>query len=95
MRDGMQEHTVSVPSAAKPAWASPPRQGERSPAGAAAFVICDHPIETAFEESKGGLGLDHSEVRTGLGWHHHMTRCMLAHHCLVRARLRVKKGPQH
>jgi SRSO17 transposase len=53
------------------------------------------PIETAFEESKGGLGLDHYEVRTWLGWHHHMTLCLLAHHFLVRARLRVKKGHQH
>jgi len=52
------------------------------------------PIETAFEESKGGLGLDHYEVRTWVGWHHHMTLCLLAHHFLVRARLRVKKGRQ-
>jgi SRSO17 transposase len=50
------------------------------------------PIETAFEESKGGLGLDHYEVRTWLGWHHHMTLCLLAHHFLVRARTRLKKG---
>jgi len=50
------------------------------------------PIETAFEESKGGLGLDHYEVRSWLGWHHHMTLCLLAHHFLVRARQRVKKG---
>jgi SRSO17 transposase len=52
------------------------------------------PIETAFEERKGGLGLDHYEVRTWLGWHHHMPLCWLAHHFLVRARLRVKKGRQ-
>ena len=50
------------------------------------------PIETAFEESQGGLGLDHHEVRSWLGWHHHMTLCLLAHHFLVRARQRVKKG---
>jgi SRSO17 transposase len=50
------------------------------------------PIETAFEESKGGLGMDHYEVRSWLGWHHHMTLCLLAHHFLVRARARVKKG---
>lgn len=52
------------------------------------------PIETAFEESKGGLGLDHYEVRSWLGWHHHMTLCLLAHHFLVHARQRVKKGRQ-
>ena len=49
-------------------------------------------IETAFEESKGGLGLDHYEVRSWLGWHHHRTLCPLAHHVLVRARHRVTKG---
>jgi len=38
---------VSEPSAAKPTWASPPRQGESAPAGAAEFVICDHTIEGA------------------------------------------------
>ena len=52
------------------------------------------PIETAFEESKEGWGLDHYEVRSWLGWQHHMTLCLLAHHFLVRARLRVKKGHQ-
>ena len=53
------------------------------------------PIETALEESKGGLGMDHYEVRSWLGWHHHITLCLLAHHFLVRARQRVKKGRQH
>jgi SRSO17 transposase len=53
------------------------------------------PIETAFEESQGGLGLDHYEVRSWLGWHHHMTLCLLAHHVLVRARQRVKGGRRH
>jgi SRSO17 transposase len=50
------------------------------------------PIETALEESKGGLGLDHYEVRSWRGWHHHMTLCLLAHHFLIRARERVNKG---
>jgi hypothetical protein len=53
------------------------------------------PIETAFEETNGGLGLDHYEGRNWLGWHHHITLCLLAHHCLVRARQRVKQGRQH
>jgi SRSO17 transposase len=49
------------------------------------------PIETAIEEGKGGLGMDHYEVRTWLGWHHHMTLCLLAHHFLVRTQRRLKK----
>jgi hypothetical protein len=52
------------------------------------------PSETVFEESKGGRGLDHDEVRSGLGWHPHRTLWLLAPHCLVRARLRLKKGRQ-
>lgn len=50
------------------------------------------PIETAIQESKGALGLDHYEVRSWLGWHHHMTECLLAHHFLVRTQKRLKKG---
>jgi SRSO17 transposase len=30
------------------------------------------PIETLFEEAKGEVGLDHYEMRSWLGWHHHM-----------------------
>jgi SRSO17 transposase len=50
------------------------------------------PIETAIEEGKDGLGMDHYEVRSWLGWHHHMTECILAHHFLVRTRKRLKRG---
>jgi SRSO17 transposase len=50
------------------------------------------PLETACEESKGGLGLDHYEVRSWLGWHQHRTWCLLAHHCLVRTRLLRTRG---
>jgi SRSO17 transposase len=53
------------------------------------------PVETAIEEAKGGLGLDHYEVRSWLGWHHHMTECLLAHHFLVRCQKRLKKGLLH
>lgn len=53
------------------------------------------PIETAIEESKGDLGMDHYEVRSWLGWHHHMTMCLLAHHFLVRTQHRLKKRRQH
>lgn len=52
------------------------------------------PIETAFEEAKSELGMDHYEVRTWRGWHHHMTQTFLAHHFLTRVRQRGgKHGP--
>lgn len=50
------------------------------------------PVETAIEEGKSELGMDHYETRTWRGWHHHMTLTFLAHHFLVRLRLRLKKG---
>ena len=48
------------------------------------------PIETLFEESKGEVGFDHYEMRSWLGWHHHMTLCILAHHFLVRLRIQLQ-----
>ena len=48
------------------------------------------PVESVIEECKGELGLDHYEVRGWIGWHHHTTMTLLAHHFLVR--LRVNRG---
>ena len=49
------------------------------------------PIETAFEQGKEEVGLDHYETRSWLGWHHHMTWSFLAHHFLVRLRIQLKE----
>jgi SRSO17 transposase len=49
------------------------------------------PIETIFEEAKGEVGLDHYEMRSWLGWHHHMLLVSLAHHFLVRLRIRFQE----
>jgi len=48
------------------------------------------PIETIFEESKSEVGFDHYEMRSWLGWHHHMLLVSLAHHFLVRLRVRYQ-----
>ena len=45
-------------------------------------------IETIFEEAKSEVGFDHYEMRSWLGWHHHMLLVSLAHHFLVRLRVR-------
>lgn len=50
------------------------------------------PIETCFEEAKGSLGMAEYQTRSWRGWHHHMTLVILAHHFVVRLRLRHKKG---
>jgi SRSO17 transposase len=48
------------------------------------------PIETIFEEAKGEVGLDHYEMRSWLGWHHHMLLVALAHHFLVRLKIHFR-----
>jgi DDE superfamily endonuclease len=50
------------------------------------------PLETAFAESQGAWGLDHDEVRSGVGWPPPMTRGLWAQHCLGRPRLLVHRG---
>ena len=49
------------------------------------------PIESTFEEAKGEVGFDHYETRSWLGWHHHMLLVSLAHHFLVRLRIRFQE----
>ena len=43
-------------------------------------------IETAFEQAKGGCGLDEYEVRSWHGWHRHVTLALLAHALLSAVR---------
>jgi SRSO17 transposase len=49
------------------------------------------PIETIFEEAKGEVGMDHYEMRSWQGWHHHMLLVSLAHHFLVRLRIQFQE----
>lgn len=49
------------------------------------------PIESIFKEAKGQVGFDHYELRSWLGWHHHMLWVSLAHHFLVRLRIRFQE----
>ena len=49
------------------------------------------PIESCFTEGKSEVGLDHYEVRTWRGWHHHMTLVILAHFFLMRLVLRLNQ----
>jgi SRSO17 transposase len=48
-------------------------------------------IDDLFKLAKGQVGLDHYEVRSWQGWHHHMMMVMLAHHFLVWVRLEWKE----
>jgi SRSO17 transposase len=54
-----------------------------------------HQIEQLFEHGKGEAGLGHYEVRSYVGWHHHMTLSLLALWFLCLERLtQGKKRPR-
>ena len=48
-------------------------------------------IEQMLAEGKGSAGMGHYEVRSWIGWHHHMTLSMLALWFLVSQQIRVGK----
>jgi len=49
------------------------------------------PIELCFETGKQELGMGDYEVRSWLGWHHHMTLVIMAQAFLIRVQKRLKK----
>jgi len=55
-----------------------------------------HRIEELLGQGKGEVGLGHYEVRSWVGWHHHMTLSLLALWFLQLERLRLGgKNPRH
>lgn len=48
-----------------------------------------HRVEEVFEAGKGEAGLSHYEVRSWVGWHHHMTLSLLALWFLILERRRL------
>jgi SRSO17 transposase len=50
-----------------------------------------HDIEQLFQAAKGEAGLDHYEVRSWIGWHHHVALSMVALWFLVLERRRLGK----
>jgi SRSO17 transposase len=62
--------------------------------------VCDTRWQTeeCFAQAKGGVGLNHYEVRTWAAWHRFVTLCLLAHAFLIvvrhvaRQEEAVKKG---
>jgi SRSO17 transposase len=56
-----------------------------------------HRIEELFEAGNGEAGLDHYEVRSWVGWHHHMTLALVAlwFLCLERRRVGGKNPGDH
>ncbi len=56
-----------------------------------------HRIEEVFGAGKGEVGLDHYEVRSWVGWHHHMTLSLVAMWflCLERRRVGGENAGNH
>ena len=50
-----------------------------------------HRMEELLQEAQGEVGLDHYEVRSWVGWHHHVTLTLLALWFLQLEKLRVAK----
>jgi SRSO17 transposase len=50
-----------------------------------------HRVEEVLQEGKGEVGLGHYEVRSWVGWHHHMTLALVALWFLVLERRRLGK----
>jgi SRSO17 transposase len=50
-----------------------------------------HGVEELFGAGKGEVGLGHYEVRSWVGWHHHMTLSLLALWFLIREKRRLGK----
>jgi SRSO17 transposase len=48
-----------------------------------------HGIEEVLQAGKGEVGLGHYEVRSWVGWHHHMTLSLLALWFLIRQKQRL------
>lgn len=59
------------------------------------YVGCErHRVEEVLQEGKGEVGLGHYEVRSWVGWHHHMTLSLLALWFLTLEKRRLgKKNP--
>jgi hypothetical protein len=56
--------TLGIGFVAESQGAAPPRQLELAPSSAAEFVICDHTIETFYQDGKTSLGLDEYRMRS-------------------------------
>jgi SRSO17 transposase len=55
----------------------------------AQVAVHQHRIEECFQVAKDDIGMDHYEVRSWLGWQHHMTMSFLGHWFVTREHRRL------
>ena len=93
-RTGAEERLVVIRQADNPSevsYALSNAEGQ-VPLAELVRVKCQrHRIEEMFEEGKGEAGLSHYEVRSWVGWHHHMTLALLALWFLILEKSRIGK----
>lgn len=78
--------------AAQPDYAYHLSNAKHAPLAKVVHVASErHRIEEVLQEGKGEVGLSHYEVRSWVGWHHHMTLSFLALWFLVLEKRRVGK----
>ena len=53
-----------------------------------------HRVEEVLQQAKGEVGLAHYEVRSWVGWHHHVTLALLALWFLILERGRMGGKPR-
>jgi len=51
-----------------------------------------HTVEECFQRAKSDLGMDHYEVRSWIGWHHHITMVLLALCFLEKERIKKRRS---
>jgi hypothetical protein len=89
-----QEDTPATGSVAEPQWASPPRQLELAPPGAAEFVICDHTIEFLFRDSKQFTGLLDCQARAASALDFHFNASLATLNLVRAADLGMQQGQE-
>ena len=58
----------------------------------AKVVLASHRVEDCFRRAKSECGLADYEVQSWIGWHHHVTLCLLATWFLTKETFRIKKN---
>ena len=58
----------------------------------ARVILASHRVEDCFRRAKSECGLAEYEVQSWIGWHHHVTLCLLAIWFLTKETMRIKKN---
>ena len=58
----------------------------------ARVILGSHRVKDCFRRAKNECGLAEYEVQSWIGWHHHVTLCLLASWFLTKETMRVKKN---